>query len=81
MGAVVCKCGIKRESGWLYYVDKKGNAARVNMKRAGKPYKKKVQVLHKCGVKRKPGFLYYVDKKGNVACAKMARGGRKKKRK
>jgi phage pi2 protein 07 len=80
-GKVVCKCGIKRESGWLYYVDKKGNASRVNMKRAGKPYKKKVQVLHKCGIKRQSGFLYYVDKKGNVSCAKMARGGRKKKKK
>ena len=78
MGAVVCKCNIKRESGYLYYVDKKGNAARVNMKRAGKPYKKKIQVMHKCGVKRKAGFLYYIDKQGNVSCAKMARGRKKK---
>ena len=80
MGSVVCKCGIKREKGYLYYVDKKGNAARVNMKRAGKPYRKKVQVVHKCGIKRKKGYLYYIDKKGNVSEAKMARGGRKKKR-
>ena len=73
MGSVVCKCGLKRESGFLYFVDKAGNAARVNMKRAGKPYKKKVEVMHKCGVKRKTGFLYYVDKKGNVSEAAMAR--------
>ena len=77
MGKVVCKCGIKRESGWLYFVDKKGNAARVNMKRAGKPYKKKMQVMHKCGITREKGFLYYIDKKGNVSCAKMARGRKK----
>lgn len=80
MGIVVCKCGIKREPDYLYYVDKKGNAARVSMKRAGKPYKKKVEVLHKCGIKRKKGYLYYIDKEGNVSEAKMQRGGKKKRR-
>ena len=81
MGKVVEKTGVKREPGWLYYVDKKGNVSRVNMKRAGKPYKKKIQVLVKCGIKRASGFLYYIDKKGNVCEAKMQRGGRKKKKK
>jgi len=80
MAEVVCKCGVKREPGYLYFVDKNGNCARVNMKRPGKPYKKKVETLHKCGIKRKEGYLYFVDKKGNVAMAKMNRGGRKKKR-
>ncbi len=80
MANTVCKCGIKRESGWLYYVDKNGNAARVTMKRAGKPYKKKIEVMHKCGIKRKNGCLYYVDAKGNVAETKMARGRRKKRK-
>ncbi|MBI2140402.1 hypothetical protein HYU14_05745 [Candidatus Woesearchaeota archaeon] len=73
MGKTLCKCGIKREDGWLYFVDKKGNAARVNMKRKGKPYKKKMEVMHKCGLKREKGFLYYIDKAGNASCAKMAR--------
>jgi hypothetical protein len=81
MGQIVCKCGIKREPGYLYYVDKKGNCARVNMKRAGKKYKKKVEVMHKCGIKRQEGFLYYLDKKGNVCKTKMKRGGKKKKKK
>jgi len=80
MGTVVCKCGIKREPGYLYFVDKGGNAARVPMKKAGKKYSGKKDVLHKCGISRKEGFLYYVDKGGNVACAKMQRGGRKKKK-
>lgn len=80
MAEVVCKCGIKRQSGYLYFVDKHGNCARVNMKRPGKSYRKKVEVLHKCGIKRKAGYLYFVDKKGNVAMAKMNRSGRKRKR-
>ena len=73
MGSVVNKTGIKREAGWLYYLDKKGNVARVTMKRKGKPYKKKVEVIAKTGIKRESGYLYYVDKQGHVAKAKMKR--------
>lgn len=81
MGKVVEKTKIKREKGWLYYLDKKGNVSRVNMKRAGKKYKKKKEVVAKCGIKRKEGFLYYIDKKGNVCEAKMQRGGKRRKKK
>ena len=80
MAEVICKCGIKRQSGYLYFVNKHGDAARVQMARAGKKSSKKQEVLHKCGIKRKSGYLYFVDKKGNVAMAKMNRGGRRKKR-
>ncbi|MBI2576686.1 hypothetical protein HYV84_05725 [Candidatus Woesearchaeota archaeon] len=73
MGSVVVKAGVKRQDGWLYYVDKKGDVARVNMKRKGKPYKKKVEVLAKTGIKRQKGYLYYLDNKGCVCMAKMAR--------
>ena len=74
MAEVVCKCGIKRESGYLYFVNKDGNSARVQMARAGKKSSKKQEVVHNCGIKRKEGYLYFVDKKGNAAMAKMARG-------
>jgi len=74
MGKVIEKTGIKREKGFLYYVDKKGNVAKCNMKRKGKPYKKKIEVVEKCGITRKTGYLYYIDKQGNVCEAKMARG-------
>lgn len=81
MGEVVCKHALKREPGFLYFVNKLGNCARVKMKRPGSKGPFKQEVVHKCSVKRKPGMLYYVDKVGNVAAAKMARGGRKKKKK
>jgi|TARA_Y100000294_G_scaffold177096_1_gene201407 hypothetical protein len=80
MGKVVSKTGVKREKGFLYFLDKKGNVAKVQMKRAGKKTSKKQTVVAKCGIKRKVGFLYYIDKKGNVCEAKMQRGGRKKKK-
>ncbi len=78
MAEVLCKCGIRREPGWLYFVDKHGNAARVRMARRGQKTNKKQEVMHKCGVKREKGYLYFIDKKGNVARTKMARGRKKK---
>ena len=78
MAEVLCKCGITRESGWLYFVDKGGNAARVKMARRGQKTDKKQEVLHQCGITREKGYLYFVDKGGNVARAKMARGRKKK---
>ena len=72
--AKVHKCGVKKEKGWLYYLDKKGNVARAKMVRRGKKGKKaKPEVLVKCGVKREDGFLYFIDKQGDVSRAKMAR--------
>ncbi|MEA3378313.1 MAG: hypothetical protein U9Q69_01615 [Nanoarchaeota archaeon] len=83
MGKVVCKCGIKRESGYLYFVNKDGNCSRVPMARRGakKGKKPKQEVLHKCGIKREKGYLYYVDKNGNVCKAEMAKPGAKRKKK
>ncbi len=79
MAEVVAKTGIKREKGFLYFVDKGGNVAKAKMAR-GKGEKGKVrqEVIARTGVKREEGFLYFVDKNGNVARTKMARGrGRK----
>lgn len=73
MATKVQKCGIKREKGWLYFVDKNGNAARAKMVRGRKTGKQKQEVLVKCGVKRQEGYLYFIDKDGDVAMAKMAR--------
>lgn len=80
MGTVIAKTGVKREKGYLYFLDKKGNVAKVQMKRAGKKTSKSQTVVAKVGVKRKQGYLYYIDSKGNVCEAKMQRGGRKKKK-
>jgi hypothetical protein len=78
MAEVLYKANIKRESGWLYFVDKNGNAARVQMARKGVKTSKKQEVLAKAGIKRQDGFLYFIDKKGNIARTKMARGRKKK---
>lgn len=76
----VAKCKIKREKGYLYYLDKQGDVSRAKMARGGKKGGKPQKVT-KCGVKREQGYLYFVDKQGDVSRAKMARGKKKKAKK
>lgn len=80
MAEVVAKAGIKRVSGYLYFIDKNGNVACAPMSRAGrKKGKVKTKVVAQTKVKKVSGYLYFLDKKGNICRAKMARGGKKKK--
>ncbi len=77
MAEVVAKLGVKKEGGYLYFVDKQGDVSRAKMARGRKGGKKsKPEKVAKAGVKKESGYLYFIDKKGNVARAKMARGGR-----
>jgi len=81
MAAKVAKVGLKKEEGWLYYLDKKGNISRAKMGRGRKASKVKPQMVAKVGVKREAGYLYFIDKQGDVSSAKMSRKGRAKKKK
>jgi hypothetical protein len=75
MAKEVAKVGVKKQAGYLYFVDKKGNVARAKMARGKKKGSAgKVEVVAKVGVKKEKGYLYFIDKKGNISCAKMARG-------
>ncbi|MBI2128920.1 hypothetical protein HYU07_01640 [Candidatus Woesearchaeota archaeon] len=74
MAEQIAKVGVKKEKGYLYFVDKKGNVARAKMARGKKKGKAKIEVVAKCSIKKKSGYLYFIDKKGNVSAAKMARG-------
>ena len=75
----VCKCGVKRRKGYLYYVGKNGNVYEAMMAR-GKKKGGGSKVVAKCDIDKKKGYLYFVDKQGDVSCAKMVRGGRRKKK-
>jgi len=41
MAEKVLKCGIKKQKGYLYFIDKKGDISRAKMARGGKKKKKK----------------------------------------
>ncbi|MGZ3706410.1 MAG: hypothetical protein ACXWP1_11285 [Bdellovibrionota bacterium] len=81
MAKKVYKAGVKREKGYLYYIDKKGNICKVKMARGGSGGKGGSTVLVKSGIKRQEGHLYFIDKQGDISCVAMSRGGRKKKAK
>ena len=81
MAEKVAKVGVRKQAGYLYFVDKKGNVSRAKMSRGGrKKGKAKIEMVAKVGVKKKLGHLYFIDKHGDISAAKMARGGRRKKR-
>lgn len=75
----VAKVGVKKEKGFLYFVDKQGDISCAQMargnKKGGKPKK-----VAKVGIKKEPGYLYFIDKNGDISCAQMVRGGQKKKK-
>jgi len=81
MAEKIAKLGIKREPGYLYFLNKQGYPARTQMARAGVKTKKGIEKLSNESVKKESGYLYFIDKQGDIARAKMARGGRKKKAK
>ena len=41
MAQTVAKVGVKKEKGWLYFVDKRGDISRAKMARGGRKRKKK----------------------------------------
>lgn len=79
MAQILCRCGIKRRKGYLYFVGKNGCAYETKMAR-GKKKGGGRKIVHECRIKKKKGYLYFIDRRGNVCCAKMQRGGRKRKR-
>ena len=51
MAQRVAKAGVKREKGWLYYLDKQGDVSRARMARGGGKHKAtKPQKVVKVGV-------------------------------
>jgi len=79
MAEKVAKVGIKRQKGYLYYVDKKGNVVETKMARGNKKGGGG-KVIAKPSVRKVSGYLYFIDKAGDVARAKMVRGGKGKRK-
>jgi CO dehydrogenase/acetyl-CoA synthase gamma subunit (corrinoid Fe-S protein) len=53
MAQKVTKVGIKREEGWLYFIDKEGDVSRVKMARGGQKKKAAKKVVKKTAAKKK----------------------------
>ena len=74
MAEKVKTVGVKKESGYLYYLGKDGNVWRSKMARGGKGGGDAEKAAD-AWVTREKGYLYFIDKDGDVSRAKMARGG------
>ncbi len=75
MAEKVEKANVKKEKGYLYFVDKQGDISRAVMARGRKKGKTgKIEKVCKIGCQKQPGYLYFVDKNGDISRAKMARG-------
>lgn len=79
MAQKVEKVGVKRQKGYLYFIDKHGDVSCALMAR-GKKKGGKPKMVAKVGIKKKDGYLYFLDKQGDISCAKLVRGGKKKKK-
>ena len=79
MAEKIAKVGVKREKGYLYFIDKQGDVSCAKMARGNKKGGSRKKVA-KVGIKKKSGYLYFLDKHGDVSAAKMVRGGKRKKR-
>lgn len=78
MAEKISKTGVKREKGFLYFIDKAGDVSRAVMAkgRADKGHGQ-AQKVAIAGVKKEPGFLYFLDKQGDISRAKMQHGKKK----
>lgn len=77
MAEKVASAGVRKEKGYLYFVDKDGDVSRAPMSRGGrKKGKARTEKVARVGVRKEKGYLYFVDKNGDVSRAKMARGRR-----
>lgn len=80
MAEKVAKVGVKKEPGYLYFIDKSGDIGKVLMVRGAPVGKHKKEKVAKVGIKKESGYLYFVDKQGDVSKAKMMRGGARSKK-
>lgn len=80
MAEMIQKVGLKREKGYLYFIDKKGNISCAKMAR-GKKKGGSPKVAVKVGLQKEKGYLYFIDKKGNISRAIMKNSGKKKAKK
>lgn len=68
--------GVKKEKGFLYFVDKDGDVSRAVMARGKRDTGKRAEKIAKAGVTREQGYLYFVDKQGDISRSKMQHGKR-----
>jgi hypothetical protein len=76
MAQKIARTDIKRQQGYLYFIDEQGDVSRASMARGGRGSKReggRRKKVAKVGIRKEKGYLYFLDKDGDVARAKMKR--------
>jgi len=76
MAQKIARTDVKRQEGYLYFIDEQGDVSRVTAARGGRGSKReggRRKKVAKVGIRKEKGFLYFLDKDGDVARAKMKR--------
>ena len=71
MAQKIQKVGVKREAGYLYFIDKQGDVSKALMARGGKKGGKPQKVA-RVGLKKEAGYLYFLDKYGDISRSVMS---------
>lgn len=74
MSEKVARLGVKKESGYLYFLDKDGDVGRAKMARGRTDSGKRSEKVARAGVKKEQGYLYFIDKQGDVSRAPRVNG-------
>lgn len=68
MAEKVERAGVKREKGYVYFIDQDGDISRSKTGQKGR--KEKIKQI---GLRREKGFLYFIDSDGDISRSPMKR--------
>ncbi|MDR2192787.1 MAG: hypothetical protein LBO62_07930 [Endomicrobium sp.] len=66
MDEKIHKIGLKREKGYLYFIDREGDVSRTKNSRENRRISKPEKLI-KIGLKQEEGYLYFLDKNGDIS--------------
>jgi len=68
LGKVILKNAVRKQQGYEYCIDDKGNICRAKTTKGNQDNKYEIIMSH--AVKRQPGYSYYIDDNGNLCWVK-----------
>lgn len=68
MADKVLGAGVKREKGYVYFIDQDGDISRSKTGQKGNREK-----ITKVGLQREKGYLYFIDAEGDISRSPMKR--------
>jgi hypothetical protein len=69
---ILKKIGIRRQEGYLYFIDSAGDVSRVRFGNRKIVLREKI---YKLGIKKNPAYFYYLTARGDVAMSPITQDG------